>query len=342
MKAAIYSPYLDTLGGGERYVVSFGMVLTSLGWGVDIQSSDKDIIVKLSERFGFNLDGFSVVDSIKRGDGYDLCFWLSDGSIPRLLARKNILHIQRPFYDIDGRSLINRMKLFRIQEIVVNSKFTKKWIDKEYPKQSIVIYPPIDVVSFHPGKKENIILSVGRFSQLEQSKRQDVLIRAFKKLYDGGNKDWRMVLVGGSEVGRTKYVDKLKKSARGYPITMSENVGFDEVKKLYSKSKMFWTASGYGIDEKKHPEKVEHFGMTVVEAMAAGCIVFAHNSGGHRESIQDGVNGFLWKDIRQLISKTIKVTSERKVSSISKKARQRSRDYSFEKFRKKVTKLAVA
>jgi len=339
MKAAIYSPYLDTLGGGERYVITFAKVLSEVGWDVDIECEDKSILQKMEERFGMDLSKLRVVGSVKRGDGYDLCFWLSDGSVPRLLARKNILHFQRPFYDVDGKSLLNRMKMFSVSEIVVNSKFTKRWIDGEFTKESVVVYPPVDIDNFRPGRKENIILSVGRFSQLEQSKRQDVLVRAFKKFYDSGNRDWKMILVGGSDIGKTKFIDKLRKKSKGYPIEIVENMPFGEMRKLYAKSKIFWTASGYGIDEKKRPEKVEHFGITVVEAMSAGCVVFGYNSGGHMESIVSGKNGYLWKDIKQLVAKTTKVVGSRNFSKISKQAILDSKAFSYERFKNQVLEI---
>src|SRR3989304_7177932 len=109
MRAAIFSPYLDTLGGGERYVTSVAKAFNEKGFDVDVESKDGKIIDKLSKRFGMDLDGINVVASIKRGDGYDVCFWLSDGSVPTLYARKNILHFQRPFFNVDGKSLLNRM-----------------------------------------------------------------------------------------------------------------------------------------------------------------------------------------------------------------------------------------
>src|SRR3989344_2793129 len=109
MRAAIHSPYLDTLGGGERYVSSFAKVLKDSGWDVDLESFDSDILIKIKQRLGIDLTGIRVTKDIKRGSGYDLCFWLSDGSIPTLYARRNILHFQRPFFNVEGRSLINRM-----------------------------------------------------------------------------------------------------------------------------------------------------------------------------------------------------------------------------------------
>ncbi|MFH1656622.1 MAG: hypothetical protein ABH956_02505, partial [Candidatus Nealsonbacteria bacterium] len=108
MKAAIYNPYLDTLGGGERYSISFAKILKEKGYEVFVQWKDLSIKEKLEERFGISLKGINFIPDIKRGDGYDSCFWVSDGSIPALKARKNYLHFQVPFKDVKGKSLINK------------------------------------------------------------------------------------------------------------------------------------------------------------------------------------------------------------------------------------------
>ncbi len=342
MKAAIYTPYLNTLGGGERYVISFAKVLADKGWNVELQSEDSQIIEKLSKRFGLKLDGIRIVDDIKRGDGYDLCFWLSDGSIPNLLARKNILHFQRPFYNVDGKSLINRMKFFRINKVIVNSQFTKKWIDNEYPVNSIVLYPPVSVDKFKSHKKEDLILCVARFSQLEQSKRQDVLVEVFKKFYDSNpkNKNWKLVLAGGSEVGGREFADSLNEKSKDYPIKILENPGFRILQDLYGKAKIFWSASGFGMEENKNPEKMEHFGITTVEAMSAKCIPIIYNAGGSKEIVQDGYNGFLWNEKNELLKCTEKVINDPKVcKNISTEAYTSSKKYGYERFSKEVSSL---
>src|SRR3989337_2334648 len=217
MKAAIFNPYLDTLGGGERYTMSFAKVLLDNGYEVDVQWKNSSVKNKLEERFGIDLTAVNFIKDIKRGDSYDICFWISDGSIPLLRAHKNFLHFQFPFKDVNGRSLLNKMKLFRVDEIICNSYFTKGFIDKEYGVDAQVIYPPVDVASFKPKRKENSILYVGRFSQLEQAKNQHILVAEFKKLCKGGVKDWKLILAGGVEVGVGNYTDKLAKSSKDYP-----------------------------------------------------------------------------------------------------------------------------
>lgn len=340
MRAAIYNPYLDTLGGGERYSMAAAQALVKDGYRVDVEWKDSGMKQRLEKRFGIDLGNTRFVEDVKRGDGYDVCFWVSDGSIPILRARKNLLHFQVPFKDINGKTLLNKMKLFRINEIICNSYFTKSFIDKEYGVESIVIYPPVDVGKIKPKRKENLILSVGRFSQLAQAKRQDVLVEAFKKFYDSGFNDWRLVLSGGSEVGVGKFVENLRETTADYPVKILESPSFIQIRELYGKAKIFWSATGFGVGEEKNPEKVEHFGITVVEAMAAGAVPIVVASGGHKETIKEGKNGFLWKTTGKLLNLTRKVVEDKKLwRDLSKNAKWASRKYSYERFEKKFLAL---
>ena len=341
MKAAIFNPYLDTLGGGERYTMSFAKVLLENGYKVDLEWNSRSVIEKIEKRFGINIDGINIVENIKRGEGYDLCFWLSDGSIPLLKSRNNILHFQFPFKDTNGNFLLNKMKFFRVGSIVCNSYFTKRFVDKEYGVKSIVIYPPVDVEHIKPKRKENIILSVGRFSQLTQAKNQDFLISAFKKLLKGGIEGWRLILAGGTEVGVTEsFFKKLTESARNYPIQIIENPNYKELYKLYGISKIFWAATGYGISEEKDPEKVEHFGIAVVEAMAAGCVPCVFEAGGFKEIISDDYNGLLWKKESELVRKSkLLIGNQKRLRSLAQVAKESSKIYEYQRFKAEVEKI---
>ncbi|KKR85026.1 MAG: hypothetical protein UU32_C0042G0009 [Candidatus Woesebacteria bacterium GW2011_GWB1_41_10] len=337
-KAAVINPYLDTLGGGERYSLAFVDALSQNGDQVDVQWKNGKIKNLLEERFGKKLnENISFVSDARRGDGYDVCFWVSDGSIPTLRARKNFLHFQVPFHRVGGNSLLNKMKLFRIDKIICNSNFTKEVIDQEYGVESVVIYPPVDVVHIKPKRKENIILSVGRFSSLMQSKKQDELVKLFKGI---DLDDWRLVLAGGIEIGADEFVQKVEKLAQGANIEIIKSPDFGQLREIYGKAKIFWSASGYGEDEKKNPGKVEHFGITVVEAMAAGVVPLVFNSGGHKEIIQDGIDGELWESLSELKKETKNLIKDSKtLREMSIAAKNTAQKYSYERFNKEVLAL---
>ncbi len=340
MKAAIYNPYLDTLGGGERYTLTFAKALANNGFKVDLEWKDESIKKRLEDRFGMNLQDINIVNNINRGDGYDVCFWVSDGSVPTLHARKNLLHFQVPFHDVKGSSLLNKMKFIRINKVICNSNFTKNVIDQEYGVNSSVVYPPVPVDQIKIKRKENSILYVGRFSELKQNKGQEVLIKEFKKLYDSGIHNWKLILAGGTEVGSEDFLQRLEKIASGYPIEFVKSPSFVELVNLYGKSKIFWSASGFGVDDKRNPEKVEHFGITVVEAMAGGLVPIIFAAGGHKETIEDGTNGFLWEKTHDLISKTKELISDSKrMRNMSLQSKKDSSLFSNNRFEQNVLDL---
>jgi glycosyltransferase involved in cell wall biosynthesis len=55
---------------------------------------------------------------------------------------------------------------------------------------------------------------------------------------------------------------------------------------------------------------LEDFGLVPVEAMASGLVPVVISQGGIPEIVDHGVNGFLWKTIDELVSKTQKLIDE--------------------------------
>jgi len=351
MRAGIFDPYLDTIGGGERYAMTVAETLLKKGWSVDVFWKNEEVKSKLMEKFSLEVErinfiSYSPVENNlftrrKIENSYDLLFYFSDGSVPFMFGKKNLLHFQVPFKNVLKRSLKNNIKLRNIFAVVCNSNFTKKFIDEGLGISSKVIFPPVDVAVLGPMTKRNVVLSVGRFSQLLQGKRQDVLVDVFKEMVKEKKiRDWKLVLAGGSEVGSKEYLRQLRESSNKYPIEIIENPSFKEIKQLYGEAKIFWTASGYGIDENREPERVEHFGMTTVEAMAAGCAPIVMEKGGQKEIIKNGQNGFFWQEKEELEKLTLDLLKDpAKLQKIAKNAILRSKDFSKEIFSEKFLSL---
>jgi len=255
-----------------------------------------------------------------------------------------------PFTKVNGRSLLNRAKLKRFHQVVTISKFNKKFIDQEYGVKSQVIYPPAMVEVFKPGEKENVIISVGRFVKPIKhqkglirplhSKKQEILIEVFKKMCDQGLKNWRLILAGGAVKEDKNYVERLKKLAKSYPIELKTNIEFADLKKYYGKAKIYWHATGFGEDEQKHPERMEHFGITTVEAMSAGCVPIVINKGGQPEIVTDKVDGFLWKTKTDLVKATLQLIKSPKLwQKLSSQAIKDSRQFSEKVFNQKINEI---
>jgi len=142
-----------------------------------------------------------------------------------------------------------------------------------------------------------------------------------------------LVLAGGVEVGNDGFTDELRLMSKKLPVEIVESPSHSEISELLGVSKMFWSAAGYGIDEEKNPEKVEHFGITVVEAMAAKCVPLVVSKGGHKEIVENGENGFLWHKKLQLLDLSEKLIRDYNLMrKLGKKANEDSSLYSEKEF----------
>ncbi len=330
--AAIYNPYWDALGGGERYAAALARLLLDHNWQVDIQWP-QDVTGVVRERFGIDMAGVNFVSNL-RPSRYDLLFWVSDGSVPISFAKKTIIHFQIPFHDRRSGSWGNKFKM-RFYQAVCNSFFTKSYIDKTYAISSQVIYPPVAVDRFKPARKQKLIVSLARFSRLLHAKRQDVLIDAFAKLNLPG---WRLVLAGGAD--DPDYFRQLLQKASGRNIELRQNITSDQVGELLAEAKIYWSATGFGVDPDLYPEKLEHFGVTPVEAMAAGAVPIVTALGGHLETVRNGQTGFLWHTLDELVYQTTKLAKDTRLwDKMSQRAQSHSRQFSTSVFNSKFLQL---
>ncbi len=304
MTIGIYSPYLDTLGGGERYMCTLAAVL-SRNHTVSLFGDHENMKDAVEERFGLDLsrvayakDIFTTSSLIERTTatrGYDAIIFLTDGSLPVSFAKKNILHIQVPLPSFQKPG----WKTNLYSAVVFNSEFTRDSVHPSYQKKGQVIYPPVDASDIIPSpKRDNRILTVGRFTSHHESKKQRVMIEAFINEYGKGIPEgWSLTLAGGMAFGDTVYLSELKKLAGSYPITFGVNISRSELVKLYATSSIYWHAAGFGEND---PSLMEHFGISTVEAMAGGTVPVVYNAGGQREIVKDGINGCLWNTVDQL------------------------------------------
>lgn len=193
-----------------------------------------------------------------------------------------------------------------------NSRFTQSWIWRYWRRTSQVLYPPVDVESFLPLEKRNLILSVGRFFAGSHNKKHLALVRAFKSMVDDGLSGWELHLAGNTTEGEAhrQYLAQVYEEARGYPIHIHTNIPFPDLVKLYGESKIYWHASGYGENINKNPILFEHFGITTVEAMAAGCVPVVIGQAGQLEVVHHGQQGYLWQTLDELKKWTLKLIQD--------------------------------
>jgi glycosyltransferase involved in cell wall biosynthesis len=224
--------------------------------------------------------------------------------------------------------------------VIYNSRYTEEWIRRKWkfsPHQHI--YPPVDMeIAEENSLKEKIILSVARFEP-EGTKRQLEMIEAFlnlKKAYPKIMKEWRFILAGGSNPNNP-YLSRLKRIMAKNPDTDIElkiNAAGQEIKSLYRDSVLFWHLCGLTHND---PAEIEHFGMTIVEAMQNRMVPIVFDGGGPREIVDNGKNGFRVKSKAELMDYSLLLfTDETFFKRLAENAQKKSRIFSRKIFEKKV------
>ncbi len=162
---------------------------------------------------------------------------------------------------------------------VCNSKNTKNRIKKFYGREAIVVNPPVATGEYKWRGAGDYWLSVNR---LIAHKRIELQTEAFRLLPDE-----KLVIIGSYEEGVNQFESYKNFIERIKPanVEIIHWVDDKELKDLYGNCKGLIATA-----------KDEDFGMSVVEAMAAGKPVIAPREGGYKETVT-GATGMLIDDI---------------------------------------------
>ncbi len=307
MRVAVLYDYLETVGGGERVALTL-----AAGLGADLVTTALD--PGLPKRAGFEGVRAASLGGLLRGPpmkqvhatlrfsrarlpGYD--FYILVGNWAHFAGRAHhpnlyyCLTPTRAFYDLREALLARLPPLHRAaagawialhrpfdrraarhaDRIVALSENVRGRVRRAYGRDADVIYPPVATSRFRFLEVGDAWLSVNR---LYREKRVDLQIEAFRRLPEE-----RLVIVGGYTPGdRTEaYVASLRPPPN---VTLLGEVDEPALAELYGRCRGFLTTA---VDE--------DFGITPVEAMAAGKCVLATDEGGYRETVVHGRTGFL-------------------------------------------------
>ena len=203
--------------------------------------------------------------------------------------------------------------------LVANSEETQRRIKKFYRRDSVVIYPPVYIPSDVnlESRKPEYYVTLSRFAR---AKNIDLLIRAANKM------KFQLKIIGS---GRDK---EYLQSIAGETVEFVGHVKDKDFVDFFRGAKAFLNAA---VDEE--------FGIATVEAMGYGVPIVAYSSGGLKETVKDGSNGFLFEDLTEealegAINKIEKLT-KKEYLEMSKSARRESQKYTYSEFASKLKKL---
>jgi glycosyltransferase involved in cell wall biosynthesis len=343
------------LGGGERLCCDTIRVLESLGHEVTLLSETFDSR-KVEDFFGFesifekikllpypmrpgpNLLGtyshlihhiraqkFVLKKTQSARHPFDLLFSTQDpGYIPDM--RSPIIqwgYIPKPFPHRFSRSLTGAIqnlplrlhyeeRIERIGLVLAISGYSKWHLDNEWRRPSLLAYPACNMVEL--GKKKNLVVTAGRAAP---EKNLDVFWRVAR--FCPGH-EFLMLLT--TEPYGDAYLSKLTKDCPS-----NGRIILNPPKEMYHRA--LGEARAY-----LHLMQGEHFGITIVEAMSAGCVPIVHDSGGPREIVDEKV-GFRWQTEEQIPS-MIYAAMKNSPSAI---ARERAQLFSRSKFDERIASI---
>jgi len=136
------------------------------------------------------------------------------------------------------------------------------------------------------------------------------------------------------------YFENCQKSAQNFPIYFDINQTFEQIRQLYARSKIYWHAAGLGEDQNLCPDRMEHFGISVVEAMSAGCVPVAIRRGGISEIIIHQTSGFLYDTIDEMENYTLSlINDDRLLQNLAHESIQRSKLFDMQRFASEVREI---
>lgn len=168
----------------------------------------------------------------------------------------------------------------RASIVFVNSEYTREYTRRAYGIESIVNHPGVDVEEFRPrGERPDDFVLSGP-GTIIPSKGYDWAIRTIGAI--PAERRPKLVIAGNDADPRERrYLETL---AAAYAVDLEVRVAVpdEELKRLLRMARLML-----------YTPHLEPFGIASLEAMASGTPVVAVNEAGPRETIVDGLTGFL-------------------------------------------------
>ena len=165
--------------------------------------------------------------------------------------------------------------------VLTNSKYCRNAIYNAFNIDAKILYPPVDVETFREAalksttQREDIILVISRIAPDKQIENAIELAKILRER-DIGKKG--MIIVGNLHYYDYEYYQKLRKMIVDYNlsdyVSLQTNIKFSKLVQLMQLAKVYF-----------HPRIDEHFGISIVEAMASGLVPVVSDIGGHTEFV---------------------------------------------------------
>lgn len=319
MRILVVHPRMSIMGGGERVAIHSMLAANRMGHEVTLLSEEFDT-KRFEDFFGcyglfdevheISYREFQPVVSskallyqrlfyyqtqfrrvLRRDRPFDLVLGTQDvGYVPNVSAPvvqycyfpEYFRHLQttpgsalwRIYYAPARIFYQNRVN--HIDSFFAVSDYTREFVKRVWQRESTTLYPPCPTELYKStGKdREDLVITTGR---IVPEKRMHLFEDVARQL-----PGIRFLIIGSvTNVGDPYYRSLVEKKPENLSILLSP---LRKVREIVAKAKAY-----------VHCAEGEHFGITIVEAMASGCVPVVHDSGGPREIVTPEV-GYVWRD----------------------------------------------
>ncbi len=355
-QAVIFTPFQLTPGGGERVILTLAAVLsrTHRVEIVTVHPYSRVRLAGLGHEFAIDLSACTLATLEDRRRQPPAALWVTLGNhvFPPIAGggQRNWYICQFPFPMDAATEAAERRNLGGYDLVLTYSEYARAHVRAamraavaaDLPTE--VLYPPVMLPAGDAAVKRPAILSVGRFIAGGHTKRHDALIDAFRMLHHrrGGGVEYHIVGSSFPAPQDMAYLAALRDAASDLPVTFHVNAQKHTLGALFRDAAVYWHATGYGSDAAAAPERAEHFGISIVEAMAAGGVPLAFAAGGPCEIIRDGETGFLFRTLDELVDRTEALLApdrQAERATIGRAAADAARRFSLEPFVERIDRL---
>ena len=230
-----------------------------------------------------------------------------------------------------------------------NSSFTKQYADLlwDYPSdRSHVLNSPLrtsiaatgEQFLMAPPVKKKKFVNIGR---IESYKNQKLLIDAFLDAQSKSSfmKDWQLILIGNvaNSEGSQEYFRACQDAAEqsNGAVEIKGDVSHHELEEHLSEAFGYVHGMGAFIPPSVRPHYCEHFGQTIVEAMAHGCIPLVYARGGIFDVLDvdhGGIPYMTYEGLVEGFEEIVELWGKPEVTAMQKKMIEGALDVRFERF----------
>jgi glycosyltransferase involved in cell wall biosynthesis len=199
-------------------------------------------------------------------------------NLPYIILRKNI-------------------QMNKNQLVLANSGFTSRAIEESLGIHAKVLYPPVSSMFFQSNDfgeadREDLVVTVGR---IDAGKRLETIPRIASILR---KEKMKFVILGFSHSEEALRIinEEIRKLDVTKNVSLKLDISREEMANTFKNAKVYL-----------HTPILEHFGISIAEAMACGCLPVVYDDGGAREFVPQELR---YKNLHEAADKTRKAISQ--------------------------------